>query len=133
MLEKPNHWTISIENVSVLARVGILDWERQTPQRLTVCARILVPLEAMDNPSSISHVADYDAFLHSIFAIAERGHIDLIESYALLVMETCFSDPLAVAAEVSIEKVEVHHGKGVPRVSLIMDRAEWTQRSLRIS
>ena len=99
---------IFIRNLELLARIGIHGHEQGMPQPI----RINVELDTEASPSAdrMDEVVDYEAVANSITAIVAAGHINLAETLAQRIAESCLTDARVKAARVRVDKLHALHG-----------------------
>lgn len=99
-------YRIFVRNLVLPFRIGTYEHEAHTAQRVRLNADLVVePPAATD---ALEHVLNYETIVDGIRAIAERGHVLLVEGLADEVLQLCFADPRVVAARVSVEKLDVY-------------------------
>lgn len=96
---------VFVHDLEVQARLGVLDWERERPQRV----RVSVDLAVRDDPHGdrIEAVVSYAEARDAARSILTSRHHDLVESAAEAIALACLADPRVAAARVRIEKLEV--------------------------
>lgn len=99
---------IFIRNLELLARIGIHGHEQGMPQPV----RINVELEAEASPreDKVEEVVDYETITNTIREIVASGHINLAETLAERIAETCLSDSRVTKARVRVEKLHALQG-----------------------
>jgi dihydroneopterin aldolase len=99
---------IFIRNLELLARIGIHGHEQGMPQPI----RINVELEADASPreDKVEEVVDYETITNTIREIVASGHINLAETLAERIAETCLSDKRVTKARVRVEKLHALQG-----------------------
>ena len=99
---------IFIRNLELLARIGIHGHEQGMPQPV----RINVELEAEASPvkDSVEEVVDYETIANAIRGIIASGHINLAETLAERIAETCLSDKRVAKARIRVEKLHALQG-----------------------
>jgi dihydroneopterin aldolase len=55
----------------------------------------------------LARVVDYEAIVNRVRAVVAAGHVNLVETLAERIAETCLADPRIVAARVRVEKLDV--------------------------
>ena len=86
-----DHIVVALDEVCVNISCGLHPWERhpERPTRLFITARLYAPLttpRAADEP-----IVDYDLVRNRIRALESEGHIDLLETIADRIAESCFA------------------------------------------
>lgn len=99
---------IFIRNLELLARIGIHGHEQGMPQPV----RINVELEAEASPveDSVEEVVDYETIANTIREIIGSGHINLAETLAERIAQSCLSDKRVSKARIKVEKLHALQG-----------------------
>ncbi len=98
-------YRIFVRDLVLPYRIGVYAYEKQAPQRVRVNAELLV--EGESTTDQLNGVLNYETIVEGIRALTRGEHINLIESLAEQIMEICLDDPRALAARVSVEKLDV--------------------------
>lgn len=98
---------VFVRDLEVMARLGIYEHERETPQRIIV--NIDLSVKEGDDPlkDDISNVVSYEIVVKKVEAIIAEGHVNLVETLAELFAAACLRDRRVMAARVRIEKPDV--------------------------
>jgi len=99
-------YRILVRDLVLPCRIGVYDYEKTAPQRVRVNAQLLVEREATLR-DQLDDVLNYETIVEGIRALTRGGHIELIERLAEEVMEVCLRSPRALAARISVEKLDV--------------------------
>jgi dihydroneopterin aldolase len=93
-----------ISDLEFLAPIGAYQSETQGRQRIRVNAVLDVrdPTGAIDD--RLSAVVDYAKVIEAIRAISEKGHINLVETFAEQAVSACFRFDGVMAVDIRIEK-----------------------------
>ncbi len=121
-----DHIVVTLEEVCVNVNCGLHPWERhpERPTRLLISVRLYAPLtsaRAADEP-----IIDYDVVRDRIRALENEGHIDLVETVADLITDSCFSDARVVACLLSIRKPDIYNETRGAGIDLFRTRARWS-------
>ncbi len=99
---------VFIRDLVLACRVGIHDHEKRAAQRvrlnldLAVSETAAAPLD-----DDIRSVVCYEGLADRIRRLVAEGHVNLIETLAERVADTCLGDPRVRVARVRIEKLDV--------------------------
>jgi dihydroneopterin aldolase len=95
-----------IRDLELQAPIGAYQSETKGRQRLRVNAVLAVrePRGAIDD--RLSAVVDYAKVIDAIRAVAENGHINLVETFAEQAASACFAFADVIAVDITIEKPE---------------------------
>jgi 7,8-dihydroneopterin aldolase/epimerase/oxygenase len=99
-------YRIFVRDLVLPCRIGVHAHEKQAPQRVRINVRLLVE-RAAGGSDELRHVLNYETIVADIRALTQGEHIELIESLAEQVMAICLASPRALAAQVSVEKLDV--------------------------
>lgn len=100
---------VFIRNLELLAHIGVHGHERGKPQPV----RINVDLAVTDSATledRLENVVDYEAITAKIRAIVAGGHINLAETLAERIAQSCFEDARVRRARVRVEKLHALPG-----------------------
>ena len=113
---------VFIRNLEVLAHIGVHGHERGKPQPV----RINVDLAVEDSAKledGLENVVDYEAITAKIRAIVASGHINLAETLAERIAQSCFGDQRVKRARVRVEKLHALPGAEAAGVEIERARA----------
>lgn len=103
-----------IRDLVLNASIGVYKHEHDATQRI----RINLDLAILDDSSEklsrpavgrddLARVVDYEAIVNRTRAIVAAGHVQLVETLAERLAESCLSDPRVVLVRVRVEKLDV--------------------------
>jgi 7,8-dihydroneopterin aldolase/epimerase/oxygenase len=98
---------VFVRDLEVMARLGIHEHEKHTPQRIIVNIDLSVKEGEGRLADDISHVVSYEIVVKKVEAIVAKGHVNLVETLAELIAEACLKDRRVTAARVRIEKPDI--------------------------
>jgi dihydroneopterin aldolase len=103
-----------IRDLVLTASIGVHPHEHAARQRVRINLDLTIDDQADPKSSrpaigrdDLSRVVDYEAIVTRARAIATTGHIQLVETLAERLAETCLVDPRVAAARVKVEKLDV--------------------------
>ena len=100
---------VFIRNLEVLAHIGIHGHERGKPQPVRINVDLAVK-DAAVLEDRLDTVVDYEAITAKIRALIGAGHINLAETVAERIAESCFQDERVRTARVRVEKLHAVPG-----------------------
>lgn len=100
---------IFIRDLEVLAHIGIHGHERGMPQPVRINVDLAVE-DAAALEDRLDSVVDYEAITVKIRALIAGGHINLAETLAERIAQTCFADARVRTARVRVEKLHAVPG-----------------------
>jgi dihydroneopterin aldolase len=105
--------TIFVRDFVVDCNVGVYAEEQGVTQKVvfTVEARLATHVYASND--DMAEVPSYADIIDTIVALARGGHINLVETFAERIAESCLADPRIVAVRVRLEKLERGPMRGV--------------------
>jgi len=92
---------IFVTGLQVQAQIGVYRHEIGRVQPLIVDVELDVPTNASDR---LAETVNYETIMAAAQSLAASGHIDLVETFAHRLAETCLEDPRVTRARVRIEK-----------------------------
>jgi 7,8-dihydroneopterin aldolase/epimerase/oxygenase len=98
---------VFVRDLELMARLGIYEHEKETPQRIIVNIDLSVFEGKGAEGDDISSVVSYEIVVKKVEAIVEAGHINLVETLAEQIAASCLKDKRVLAARVRIEKPDV--------------------------
>ncbi len=103
-----------IRDLVLAASIGVHPHEHAAPQRVRINLDLTIDDQADQKTSrpaigrdDLSRVVDYEAIVTRARAIVTTGHVQLVETLAERLAETCLIDPRVAAARVRVEKLDV--------------------------
>ena len=103
-----------IRDLVLAASIGVYSHEHQIRQRVRINVELAVADDGAQNLSrpavgadDLARVVDYEAIVIRIRAIVAAGHIQLVETLAERLAETCLIDPRVRRVLVRVEKLDV--------------------------
>ncbi len=98
-------YRIFVRDLVLAMEIGIHDHEIGRKQRVRLNLDVET-LRDVDTPG-IDGVVSYEDLINNIKDIADRGHIDLVETLGDAVLEMVVEDPRVIEAVLRIEKLDV--------------------------
>ncbi len=97
---------IFVKDVQVQASIGIYEHEKLRRQTLRVSfeAEVSLPDQFKDDVSS---VVSYELFRDAAHSLAGGKHINLVETFADLLLEQCVENARILALIITVEKTDV--------------------------
>jgi dihydroneopterin aldolase len=103
-----------IRDLVLAASIGVYSHEHEARQRVRINAELAVTDDGAQNISrasigadDLARVVDYEAIVNRIRAIVTTGHIQLVETLAERLAETCLIDARVRRVLVRVEKLDV--------------------------
>jgi len=99
---------VRIDGLIMECMIGIHKYEHQAPQRVSIDVE-LVRREPDDPTDEVfARVMCYETVINRIRAIAEQGHIKLVETFAERIADACIAKyPEISALNISVNKIDV--------------------------
>lgn len=76
-----------LNGIEVICSIGIHDFERKTPQRITVDIEVLLDLHDEPDSDDIAQALNYDDIHQLVVTIATSRHFDLQETLARTIFD----------------------------------------------
>jgi len=103
-----------IRDLVMNASIGVYAHENGVKQRVRINLDLNVAEEPAGNLSrpaigrdDLSRVVDYAQIVNRVRAIVSAGHVQLVETLAERIAETCLIDPRVTTATVRVEKLDI--------------------------
>lgn len=103
-----------IRDLTLAASIGVYSHEREARQRVRINVELAVFDDGAQNVSraavgadDLARVVDYEAIVNRIRAITTTGHIQLVETLAERLAESCLTDARIRRVLVRVEKLDV--------------------------
>lgn len=103
-----------IRDLVLAASIGVYAHEHASRQRVRINVELAVRDEGMPNVSraavgadDLTRVVDYEVIVNNIRAIVTAGHIQLVETLAERLAESCLKDARIRRVLVRVEKLDV--------------------------
>jgi dihydroneopterin aldolase len=100
---------VFIRNLEVLAHIGVYGHEQGKLQPVRINVDLAVE-DVVDVEDKLERVVDYGAIAGKIRAIIGAGHINLAETLAERIAQSCFGDERVKTARVRVEKLHALPG-----------------------
>ena len=100
-------YRIFVRDLVVPCRIGIYEFEQRIPQRVRINVELLVE-RRRSGSDEFGDVLNYETIVAGIRALTESGHVNLVETLAERIIEIGLASPLALAARVSVEKLDIY-------------------------
>ncbi|HEY1836028.1 MAG: dihydroneopterin aldolase [Rhizomicrobium sp.] len=113
---------VFIRNLEVLAQIGVYGHEQGKLQPVRINVDLAVE-DVLDVEDKLERVVDYGAIAGKIRAIIDAGHINLAETLAERIAQSCFEDPRVKTARVRVEKLHALPGAESGGVEIERSRA----------
>jgi 7,8-dihydroneopterin aldolase/epimerase/oxygenase len=100
-------YRVFVRDLVVPCSIGIYPREKGLRRRVRVNAELAIDEPILGN-DEFADVVNYETIVAGIKAIAEAGHINLVETLADRVATLCLADRRVAVARVVIEKLDVY-------------------------
>ncbi len=107
MPQQASTYRVFVRDLMLACSIGIYAYEKHVRQRVRVNAELLVGAPPPSN-GSFADVLNYETIVTGIKAIAQSGHIDLVETFAERIVALCFRDRRVRQVRVIVEKLDVY-------------------------
>jgi len=97
---------IRIEGLALRLRIGLLDRERNAPQRVLIDMDLYVSPDYLQGVDARS-ILDYGIVCDQILALQAREHVDLLETLVQDLLALAFSYETVTAARVRVKKPDI--------------------------
>lgn len=108
LMTSPNSvYRVFVRDLELMGRVGIYEVERRYEQRIVVSVDLDVAATYDGISDRLRDVLDYEQLVKRIQALVEAEHVNLLETLAERIAESCFADPRVNRLRVRIEKPDI--------------------------
>jgi dihydroneopterin aldolase len=112
--------SVFVRGLELQAEIGLYAHERGRRQPLIVDVVLTVAPKPV---AGMGDLVNYEAVASKARAIVERGHIELVESFAEALAAACLEDARVLKAEVTVKKPEAIPGAAAAGVTILAARA----------
>jgi dihydroneopterin aldolase len=98
---------VFVRELEIVVSVGVLEREKRYEQRIIVSADLYVRDDYAGVSDRLADVLDYSKVVEGITALAQSGHVNLIETLAERIASQCLADPRVDRVRIRVEKPEV--------------------------
>ena len=102
---------VFIRDFLVRCRIGVYDHEKRKPQRVRINLDLAVDEGEHPIIDDIRNVVSYETMANNILAIADEGHVNLVETLERIA-DMCFDDKRVGSVRVKIEKLDIIENAG---------------------
>ncbi len=118
-----DHQRVALRGVEVTVRLGLLERERRTAQKVIVDVELWRRHRGYAG-GGLGACLDYDRIHRHLREVwPKRPHTGLLEELAEDLVALCFEDPKVEACRVRIRKPEVYEDGAVPELEVFRRRA----------
>ena len=103
---------VFIRDFMVECLIGVYEHEKCSPQRVRVNLDLAVAEGEHPIFDDILNVVSYETLANGILAIADEGHVNLVETLAERIADMCFDDQRVDSVRVRIEKLDIIENAG---------------------
>ena len=111
---------VRLTGIQVTARHGVYEEEKVTAQLFVI--DVTCSLRPRPGDDDLATTVDYSELAQRISHVARSGSVDLIETLAERISDTCLSDPLVSEVEVTVHKPQAPLSVPVADVSVTITR-----------
>ena len=120
---------VFLRDMVLPASIGVYAHEKGTPQRVRINVDLAVQEQAGSAVSrgavgrdELSRVLNYETVVESVRAVVASGHVQLVETLAERIAESCLLDHRVEFARIRVEKLDVFADVGSVGVEIERDR-----------
>jgi len=103
---------VFIRDFMVECLIGVYEHEKCSPQRVRINLDLAVDEGEHPIIDDILNVVSYETMADGILAIADEGHVNLVETLAERIAGMCFDDQRVDSVRVRIEKLDILENAG---------------------
>jgi dihydroneopterin aldolase len=98
---------VFVRDLLTTTRIGVHRREKKAPQPVRINIDMLVPEDGRPLNDRLANVVDYEAIVVGIRALADDGHVNLVETLAERIAAICLRDRRVKTVRVRVEKLAV--------------------------
>lgn len=98
---------IFIKELELEMSIGVFDTEKGVKQRVIVSVELTVEASSNWRADDIAAVVSYADIVEKIQILAAHKHVELVETFAEMIIEMCFMEETVSAVSVSVEKPDI--------------------------
>jgi dihydroneopterin aldolase len=99
-------WRVFIEELEVLAAIGVHPHEHDTHQRILIDVDLDMTGAKTPREDRLAETLDYEAVSKAVVDMAREGHVQLVETLAERIARWCMKDARVACARVRVIKPE---------------------------
>ena len=104
---KIRHRKILINNLIILASIGVYENEKQNKQRIIINVELLLSNDTEPKQDNLEATQDYSQFRKCLIDITESQHFQLLEVLVEKVHSTLMRNSYVIGAKVKISKPDI--------------------------
>jgi 7,8-dihydroneopterin aldolase/epimerase/oxygenase len=120
---------ISLTGLAAHAHHGVYDWERERGQTFRVDAVLELDTRPAAAGDDLAKTVNYAELAQRLHAILTGDPVDLLETLAQRLADTCLATPLVDAVEITVHKPDAELGVVFDDVSVAIRRDRSSERS----
>jgi 7,8-dihydroneopterin aldolase/epimerase/oxygenase len=113
---------IAVRGISAHAHHGVYDWERERGQTFRIDAVLELDTAPAAAEDDLGRTVNYAALAQQLHAVLTGEPVDLLETLAQRLADTCLADPLVDAVEITVHKPEADLGVPFDDVAVTIRR-----------
>jgi dihydroneopterin aldolase len=114
---------IAVHGITAHAHHGVYDWERERGQTFRVDAVLELDTAPAAAGDDLDRTVNYAALAQQLHAVLTGEPVDLLETLAQRLADTCLANPLVDAVEITVHKPEADLGVPFDDVAVTIRRA----------
>ena len=113
---------ITVRGLHAHAHHGVYDWERERGQIFRVDAVLELDTAPAAAGDDLDRTVNYAALAQELHAVLTGEPVDLLETLAQQLADTCLANPLVDAVEITVHKPEADLGVAFDDVAVAIRR-----------
>jgi dihydroneopterin aldolase len=118
----PHADRIAVRGITAHASHGVYDWERERGQTFRVDAVLELDTAPAAADDDLDRTVNYAALAQELHAVLTGEPVDLLETLAQQLADTCLANPLVDAVEITVHKPEADLGVPFDDVAVTIRR-----------
>jgi dihydroneopterin aldolase len=100
-------YELVVRDLVIPCSIGVYEHEKHGTQRVRVNIRAKVTLPHRPRADDLREVVSYEHLVEGVRRLASAGHIELVETLAIRILDLCFAERRIVHASVLVEKLDI--------------------------
>lgn len=119
----PHDYTkIIINKMALNMFIGVHDFEKEQKQKVLVSVEATLTNDGHWQADELGNTLNYETLVNGISNIADRAHINLVETFAEEIAQLCLKDPRVNTVKVKVEKPDIFAFIGSVAVEILRNR-----------
>ncbi|WP_236024871.1 dihydroneopterin aldolase [Arenibaculum pallidiluteum] len=119
-------YDLVVRDLELDCRIGVHGHEKLRSQRVRINIVASVSLPRRPVADDLREVVSYEYLVDGVRRLASGGHVELVETLAIRILDLCFAEPRVTRASVTVEKPEVVPEAAGVGIRIERTREQWS-------